>query len=101
MSTIQKNTLNEQSLDCESIKWTERTKKIRFEAKDDNRYDATKTQFWEKEISGIKGLDHLDHPFWKVKKNNVKHSTGMKIVLPSSLDHPGPPWTTFQATGAE
>ena len=49
MSTIQKNTLNEQSLDCESIKWTERTKKMRFEHKDDNKYDATKTQFWEKE----------------------------------------------------
>ena len=34
-------------------KGTEGTKKIRFEHKDDNRYDATKTQFWEKEISDI------------------------------------------------
>ena len=35
-------------------KGTEGTKKIRFEHKDDNRYDATKTQFWEKEISDIR-----------------------------------------------
>ena len=81
MSTIQKNTLNEQSLDCESIKWTERTKKIRFEAKDDNRYDATKTQFWEKEISDIRSWYQRYQPIWTIEKRYVKHSTRRGISI--------------------